>query len=390
MLLNRGCGLSCRAAAMFLAWLAVPMGSGDEGRPWGGIGVAPAFAQSDVFTVRDVAVDSTADTAAAARELALANGQRQAYERLFKKLTPFEYHDQIPAPRAVAVGDLVQGIEIEEEKTSSTRYLANLIISFKKEAVRDFLRSAGLPFSETPSKPLLVLPIYENAGARTLWDEPNPWLYAWRSVAQLDSVVPFVLPVGDLADVAAIGADQALRGDAAPMRTMARRYGVEDVLVAHAVLTHDLANNVPRLHVTLRRFAGSIRESVVIESFTGVSRTMIDVLIERAAGQIAARIGEDWKQATLLRFEEEGRISVRVPMEGVDTWVSMRSALKQTAAIRKISILEIMHRAAQMELEFLGSPSQLAVALAQRDLDLVEEDGYWSLTPRDGTTGGPR
>lgn len=340
-------------------------------------GITAAGAQTfDRFTVSDIAIDATADTAIEARGIALANGQRDAFEQLVRRLTLREYYPQIPRLDNAGIATIVQGIQIGEEKTSSKRYLAKLTVRFKQDSIRGLLRGRGIPFSETPSKPLLVLPIYEAAGARNLWDDPNPWWAAWEARARQASVVPFVIPIGDLADVRTLGANQALSGDSKSLAALYKRYQVEDILVAHAVLRQDLAAGIPRLTVTMHRH-GPDDNSVVVESFSGVSRTMVDVLLERAANEVAAKIEEGWKRLTLLRFDDEGRLSARIPLSDLSDWVAVRSRLSDAAEISRIEILEISREAAQVALHYFGSPQQLAVSLAQRDLDLVEEEGYW-------------
>tara|TARA_B100000029_G_scaffold515073_1_gene620379 strand:- start:333 stop:1490 length:1158 start_codon:yes stop_codon:yes gene_type:complete len=349
----------------------------------------PSAQTRDSFTVAGIAVDSTAETATEARGLALASGQREALDRLIKRLTLREYYPQIPHLSDAAVASLVQGIEVRDEKTSSRRYLANLVVSFKKNEVRALLRGSGVPFSETPSRPLLILPVYEAAGARNLWDDPNPWWAAWQALAEHATVVPFIIPVGDLTDVATIGADQALAGDEKPLAVLARRYEVEDILVVHAILRQDLAAGIPRLAVTMHRH-GPKNSSVVVESFTGVSRTMVDVLLERASDEIATKIEENWKRITLLRFEDEGLLSAGVPLSGLGDWVEVRWRLSQAAEIGRVEILEINREAVQVALYYFGSSDQLAVTLAQRNLDLAEEDGYWivRLRKKRGVTAG--
>ncbi len=336
---------------------------------------------SESFFVSGVAVDAVAGTAIEAREIALASGQREALDRLIRRLTLREHHPRIPVLEDAEIATLVRGLEIEEEKTSPERYLARLTVGFKRNDVRALLRENGLPFSETPSKPLLVLPVYEAAGALNLWDDPNPWWAAWQARSERDSVVPFVMPAGDLADVAAIGARQALAGDGGPLSAVARRYGVADVLIAHAVLRHDLAAGIPRLSVALHRH-GRDGGSVVVENFDGVSRGTVDALLGRAAGEVASRIEDDWKRLTLLRFEDEGSLSARVPLSGLSDWVEVRSRLSRAPEIGKVEVLEISREAAQVALRYFGSPEQLAVTLAQRDLDLIEEEGYWFVRPR--------
>lgn len=347
------------------------------------VDISTSSAQSiDAFTVSGIAIDSTAETANEARGVALSSGQREALGRLMRRLTLREYYPQLPNLEDSSIASLVQGIEIQGEKTSSRRYLADLMVSFKKNEVRALLRGSGVPFSETPSRPLLVLPVYEAAGARNLWDDPNPWWAAWQARAEQESVVPFVVPVGDLTDVATIGARQALSGEAKPLAALAKRYGVEDVLVVHAVLRQDLAAGIPRLAVTLNRH-GPEGSTVVVESFSGVSRTMVDVLLERAADEIVVKIEENWKRLTLLRFENEGSLSARVPLSGIGDWVEIRSRLSRAAEISRVETIEINREAAQVALHYFGSPHQLAVTLAQRALDLVEEDGYWFVRLRE-------
>ncbi|MCE2492510.1 MAG: DUF2066 domain-containing protein [Alphaproteobacteria bacterium] len=347
---------------------------------------------SDSFSVSDVGVDAVAETATEAREIAVASGQREALDRLIRRLTLRENRLQIPELADAAIAPLVRGIEIEEEKTSSKRYLASLTVSFKKNEVRTLLRGNGIPFSETPSKPLLVLPVYEAAGARNLWDDSNPWWVAWQARSERDSLVPLVIPVGDLTDIATIGAQQALSGDDQPLAVIARRYGAADVLVAHAILRHDLAAGIPRLSVTLHRH-GSESNSIVVESFSGVSRTMVDGLLERAAEEVASQIEENWKRLTLLRFEDEGMLSARVPLSGLVDWVEVRSRLSRAPEVSRVEILQVNREAAQVALHYFGSPQQLAVTLAQRDLDLVGEEGSWSVRLREkrgASAGGNR
>ncbi len=354
---------------------------------------------SDFYSVADIAVDAVAETAIEARGVALASGQREALDRLIRRLTSRAHHSRIPTLEDAAIAALVRGIEIEGEKTSPNRYLADLTVSFKKDRVRALLRESGIPFGETPSKPLLVLPVYEAAGALSLWDDPNPWRAAWRARAERDSAAPLVAPVGDLVDIAAIGARQALAGDETALAAIARRYGVTDVLVAHAVLRHDLAAGAPRLSVTLHRH-GSESGSVSAGTFGGVSRTMVGAsrmmvgaLLERAADEAASRMEDDWKRLMLLRFEDERVLAVSAPLSGLDDWTEVRSRLSLAPEVGGVEILEINREAARIALRHFGSTRQLAVALAQRDLDLAEEEGRWSVRSRGkrgAETGGSR
>ena len=345
---------------------------------------APLAAGSvqDIFTVTGVAVDAQAETAAAARELALAEGQRQAFRRLLERLilrADYPRHSRLDEATLTA---LVQGMEVEEEKRSSIRYLAKLTISFKKDEVRRLLREEGLRFSETVSKRILVLPVYEVAGTQALWDDPNPWRDAWLRREMHDSLLPLLMPAGDLGDIAAIGPAQALAGDEVGLAAMAARYRVDDTIVARAALSFDLAAGAPRLEVSLSQH-GPSGDQVIIESFVGVSREAIDELLSRAARDITLELEERWKHDTLLRFDREMRLSAKVPLGGLGEWLLVRQRLGAVAMVRKVELATLSKANAQVVLHYLGDPGQLSISLAQRDLELAQEDGFWTLRLRE-------
>jgi len=337
--------------------------------------VAPVQAQG-VYTVDDVTVDATDKTAAAAREVALTIGQRDATVRLLTRLTPSSHHALLPELGAERIARLIASMEIQSEKRSTTRYLADLTFNFKKEAVRRLLRNLNIPFSETLSKPVLVLPIFETAGATNLWDEHNPWRDAWRGIDPLDRFVPLTVASGDLTDVGLISVDQAVANDLERIAAIAERYKVDDVVLVHAVLVQDLAAGIPVLTVTVQRIGPAV-DSTVITRFSGTSRHAVDALMTDSARAIARTIEENWKRATRLEFTDEGRLSVRVPLSDLHQWIDVRARLKDAAAIKRVEVREMTRTFVQIELYYFGGPEALSVALAQRNLLLAREDEFW-------------
>ena len=337
--------------------------------------LSPAQAQS-VYTVDNVSVDATDQTAAAARDIALAAGQKDAAVRLLRRLTPKSHHTLLPELGAERIARLIASMEILSEKRSSTRYLADLSFNFKKENVRRLLQNLNIPFSETISKPVLVLPILEAAGATNLWDEPNPWRDAWRGIDPIDRFVPLIVAGGDLADVATISVEQAVANDLDRIAAIAKRYKVDDVILVHAVLVQDLAAGIPRLTVTVQRIGPTV-DSTVIESFAGTSRHAVGELLAESALAIAEGIEEKWKRATRLEFSEKSRLSVQVPLADLHEWIIIRKRLIEVAAVQHIEIREMTRTSTQVVLHHLGDPHALSVALAQRNLSLTKEDDFW-------------
>ncbi len=343
----------------------------------------------DVFLVRDVAVDETAQAAVEARDLALANGQKEAFRRLLERLILKSDAERLPELSADEIADLVRGIEVREEKTSSVRYLAKLSFRFKPAAVRRLLRSSAIPFAETASKPVLVIPVYQIAGASLLWDDPNPWRTAWSERPRRDSLVPLIVPPGDLADVAEIGPNQAMAADQERLEAIATRYGVSDSLVTAATLIMDPVRNQPSLDVSVSRFGSPIHDYTTVFSLTGVSGETVDHLLRAAVAEVVTRVEENWKRDNLMQFDRSPEsLEVSVPLKGLPEWVEIRRRLDAIAIIRERRILYLSRSEVRLDLHFVGSKEQLKLALAQSDLDLSHGGTSWILHLSDGRGEG--
>jgi len=345
-----------------------------------------AMAAGDVYSVENVAVDQTAETAAAARDIALAGGQQRALRRLLERLTLAADHRRLPEVAKKAIAELVKGIEISEEKTSPTRYIATLSVTFKKERVRGLLRANGISFSETRAKPILLLPVFRAGGAVRLWQDPNPWRDAWSNVTiGSDAPVPFVVPAGELADVASISATQALAGDKRRLDVIADRYGVGDTLVAFAELDVDLATRAKRLQVSLRQ-QGPTGPNLIVESFSSAGQETEAALITRAVAGIAVGIQERWKEATLIRFDKERSLSARVPLSGLRDWIVVRKRLTDNSLVQRVDLTSLSVESARVVLHYWGDIERLAIALTQSNLRLEEDtNGFWTVIRFDGS-----
>ena len=331
-----------------------------------------------VYSVRGIKVDANADTAAAAQKIALAEEQIIATERLLKRITPLDRHADLPELDNAYVTNLVQSMEVSSEKRSSTRYLAELVINFRRSAVRRLLRNLAIPFSETMSKPVLILPVLERAGAANLWDDPNPWRDAWRGLDNSDRFVPLIVPEGGLHDMGSISVDQAVNADEARLAAIAARYKVGTVIIVHAIQQRNLAGGTDQLNVSIQRFSKT-EDSTLIESFEGkVGETIADLLTTSANG-VATLIEESWKKATRLGFTGRAPLSVRLELTGLADWINLRKRLESIAAVDQIELRELNRKSAQVLLHHLGDESALRVALTQSDLTLKQEDGFWVL-----------
>ncbi len=340
-----------------------------------------ASRRADPFTVENVAVDVTAASAAAARDQAIVEGEQQALRRLLERLTLANDRARLPKLGTANLNDLVQGFEVAHERRSGVRYIADYTVHFRGEAVRQLLRQAGVPFAETVSKPVVVLPVLMQGDHPMLWDDPNPWREAWLQAKPGGGLVPLIEPLGELEDVAAIDADAATHGVDDKLQAIAHRYGDADVLVTEATLRPGAAY---ALDVNTTRFApgqaGS--EQTWVLSIPASAGEQDSELMARAVTEVIGQVEEAWKSTNVLDFRQNGTLVARVPAASLRDWLQVRDRLAGIPAVRASRLVSLGRDGARVEIRYVGDPGQLRLALAQRDLDLEGSEPDWVLQRR--------
>jgi hypothetical protein len=328
-----------------------------------------AAAVDEVFLVDGIAVDETAETATAARSVAFRHGQRMALATLLRRLTLRTDHERLPEVDNERLNFLVQALEVAGEKTSNVRYLANMTVTFKPNEIRRLLREADIPFAETPSKPVLVLPVQQQGGALVLWDDPNLWREAWSQLQFSGGLVSLIVPVGDLHDIVDVDATQTAGGDPLRLSAIASRYGAGDVLVTVATLSDD--GEVIQIDIVASRI-GSPSQTPVLLSLQSTDPLAVPGLLRGAAADVAAAVEDSWKATNIIEFDRPSRMVIAVPLVSLEQWVSVERRLNSVASISEVSLISLTRDAAEIEIIHFGDETQLAMTLAQQDLALEQ------------------
>ncbi len=337
----------------------------------------PRAALADVFEVKDIVVDVTDESATLARKKALEQGSSAAFQKLLERLTLLRDRPRLPRLEQAEISSFVRDFGVSDEKTASKRYLARLSYRFKPQAIRDLLTDFNLEFAETQSKPVLVLPVYQAAGTIALWDDPNPWRDAWANVTEAEGLVPLKRAQGDLADVASIGAEQALQGDRERLQDIADRYQTGAVIVANGQLGFDGTINRQRLDVYVTRYGNDPEPLTEELSYQQGEQESLAQLLTRAAFEVSDFIENQWKELNLLKLDRPNIAAVAVPITGLSDWLSVKERFKSVALVRRAELVLLSLDEARVNLHYVGEPEQLRVSLGQADLTMVQEDGEW-------------
>jgi hypothetical protein len=328
----------------------------------------PAPAETlDPYLVENVQVDVEAANAAKAREEALVQGERAALDRLLRRLTLEADQARLPRVTDQQRANLVEDFRIRSEKSSAVRYIATLVYRFKRDGIRALLTQAGLTFVETPSKPVVILPVYRTAAGVVLWDEPNPWRHAWDGMDLRSGLVPFVVPSGDLQDLQAVDAQHAASADPVALKAIAQRHGANVVLVAVANEASGGAVNVVVNGYNTATGANPLNQTYPVPPGTDRAAALGNV-----AKAIVDGYEERWKRDNVVvPGGVAAALRVVVPIASYGDWVELRRRLRGVALVRSFQVLELTREQARLSLDYTGDVDQLRVALAQSDLTLA-------------------
>lgn len=333
----------------------------------------PAVAQenADLFTVRDVPVDVTAASALEARDQGMREGQRKAFEALFERLTPDGARSRLPSLDSTTIDSMVQSFQVQEERTSSVRYLGRLAVTFNANAVRRFMRDNAIPYTEVRSRPVLVLPVDQSQGAPLLWQAETAWRQAWADLPAQAGLVPVLVPYGEAPDVADIGAEQAMAGESEPLRRIGARYEAGEVAVA--VLTPTSAGGMSAT-ITLYGDDGSAPTSFTVtqEAVAPTDDGRTDPTLAALVEKIVGRLDERWVAANVVTAGPESEMTLRVAFTSPQEWIDTRKRLTRVPTVTSTRLLTMSRDSASLEVRYSGDSARLRSALAQQDLALTE------------------
>ncbi len=333
------------------------------------------------FGVSGVAVDVTAENAETARAQALAEGQRRAFRRLLVRLTQAADHDRLPSPPDPVITELVRGFEVAGERVGPDRYIASLTFHFKPAEVGNLLRDRGIPYAVAASEPVVVVPLFQGADGLMLWEDGNPWRLAWAGLPPSDSLVPVIVPFGELADLEIMSAVQARMGERERFERLAARYGAGEAIAIDAVVGGEMTLGAQTVSVSVRHI-GTDGVRVSGGTYSGMAWDTLDAVLATAAKATRDQLESEWKTANLLRFDRESRLAVDIPLTGFADWLDIRARLGGLALLRKLEIAALSPRFARVVLHYLGDEQQLASALARDNLTLTREADLWILGRR--------
>jgi len=339
-----------------------------------------------LFSVTGIKVDEQARSAARARTVALSIAEDQAFRILLRRLMAEQDLDRFVMPEGTEAADFVLGIEVIEEASSRVRYIATLNITFDPVKIRQLLGAQQIAYVGIAPKPALVVPLMWQDGAWLLWQEENTFASLWAGDLAENRITSYRFLEGGLKERAAITPDLLLAGRGKKrLEALANRYRVDEIIVVTARVMRNTSAEIERLDVeALYPLSGPGEEKFTVYP-NGYEDQ--ESLLRRGIDRFLTDRDEIWKAQSMTQFGEALELALIVPVSGVDAWAEFLQRLAATPVVQDVNIIRMAMPESYLVVRFAGSPEQLALALAQKGLILIESERGWVLMRAEDAKG---
>jgi Uncharacterized protein conserved in bacteria (DUF2066) len=373
--------MTCRFGSLLAAFLTLLILVA-PGRAWA---VGPV--ETGLFSVTGVEVDVTDKDASTARTRAIIEAQVKAFYKLAERLGSPEAAQRLQGMDARDIGRLLRSLSIEEERSGPGRYIGKLTVRFLPGKIREVFGHYGIDVVEDQAPPVVVLPVWKGPNGLVLWEE-NLWRKAWLDLKAEQSLVPIIVPLGDLEDTSAITPEEAAAGNAVKLESLMLRYEAKSILVAiaepdpaggiHAVMQGDS----PLGRVNFDKIY-TAEDGTPEGAATAAAKRFDEVMLEKwrsvqikMAAEARAR-AEAQQQAN----RASNSMAVAVPFSGIHQWNGIRARLLATPGVTGVDVSTIADNGAVIQLAYLDSVQVLQSALSGSGLRLIQSRGTWVLQP---------
>lgn len=343
--------------------------------------------ETGMFSVTGVQVDVTDTDATTARTRAIIEAQVKAFYQLAERLGSPEAAKRLEGMDARDIGRMLRSLSIEEERSGPGRYIGKLTVRFLPDKIREVLGRYGVDVVEDQAPPLVVLPLWKGPNGLVLWED-NLWRKAWLDLKAEQSLVPIIVPLGDLQDTSAITPDEVAAGDAIKLESLMIRYEAKAVLVAIAEpdpsggIRAVMQGNSPLGKINFDKIY-TAEDGTLEAAAAGAAKRFDEVMLEkwrsvRLKVATEARARADAERQTARASKS---LPVAVPFSGIHQWNGIRARLLATPGVIGVDVSTIAENGAVIQLVFLDSVPDLQQALSGSGLRLVQAGGTWVLQP---------
>lgn len=306
-----------------------------------------------VFSVSNITVDINAVSAVAARSQAIAQAHRIAFSNVFTKMVAREDWGLEPPLTNRELAALVSAVDVRGEKSSQTRYYAELSVTFDKDALLGVFKDAGVTFTDSETPPIILLPVAHYGGAQLLWSPDNVWRNAWMgSPTRAQSLVSYEMLDRTAATSSQVSALGIAHASPQQLITLIRGHQAGDIVIANADIQFDLVSARYRATFDVRR--GPQQAPFMAFDVVQQAGEAPLKMLERAVVAIDQELSALWKRQLLAEYAQARDVRIEATFESPAQWQKMLNAFSQERRLRSVAVERLQLDSAFLTARFVG------------------------------------
>ncbi|MBC8035968.1 MAG: DUF2066 domain-containing protein [Rhizobiales bacterium] len=346
-----------------------------------GVGIFEAMAagpvETNIFAVQGVPIDVTSTDATTAKNQALMDVQVKAFFILIERLGSAEIAQGLTELKPDEIAAYLKSLSIEQENSSPGRYIGTFTVRFLPGKIQRLLEGYGIRVPTRQASPIIVLPVYREPSGSKLWED-NLWRKAWLDLRAEQSLVPIIVPIGDLEDTETLTEEDALNGDPIKLEAIRRRYGASSLVVAvaepaegggiHAVMSGNTALGKVTFDKTYISEPASLEQSAALAT-------------QRFHAVMMEKYKENEAQAASVDPNAPLSIAVAVPFGSPTEWNGIRSRILSTPNVIGVDVSTLSADGAVIRLMYTDNLPVLQDNMMRTGLALSQIGQSWVIQP---------
>lgn len=202
-------------------------------------------------------------------------------------------------------------------------------------------------------------------------------MQAWGRHRSFSKLVPVQIPLGDLADIADIDDDNALRYERTKLNRMLERYDAKEA----AIMIAEPGPEHKTLRISIYRTDRGRAEFVQKMTINANAEEGQNLLYDRAVTRANKALQKDWKRKNTFNEAQKQSYHLNMAITGLQQWLRAQNALKRLPGGSDLQILSLQPTNAEVTLNFRGSETRLRDTLSRLQFTLGQAapDGSFEL-----------
>lgn len=330
-----------------------------------------SFAGNGSIYSVDVYVDVTDDNAAQAKEKAMVQANRTAFNTVARRITTQEGIDQLSLLNDDQILNFIKEVSIKSEKASNVRYIANLKVIINDEILRQYMDEKNIPPAIITASNVLIIPTFREFKTDTpmLWEANNIWRKVWEEESNnKDDIITFTSIAANGSNYASLDSKKALSLDNVAMEQVSFNNNTRDIFVVDAVY-----NGIEGITITIYSYQDGTTETVDVYGERSPQ------LLLNAIAEAKKTIENKLKKQSLVENNQKNEIEALYTYYSMSDWVSVENALKEVNGIDAIKITAMSSGKVQFKINYSGSLEKLLLKLNEHFFTLKKQGEFYVL-----------